>query len=281
MGHPMIPQWPAQRFGNIRACFKAGQRGATALGTIQAPAISIVSVVPTSLSLFNDMDSVAKSLKASQDTAAALFAEVLRSGLIAPGKLESELTAQVHALARTRFGLRRHWHKRIARSGPNTLLTYYDEPADRRITADDIVYLDLGPVFDAWEADFGRTYALGPDPDKRRLVEDIARAFRRGKDLYENTPELTAGDLYDFVAGLAAPLGWEFGAPTAGHLIGQFPHERAPDDARRFSIRPGNRQLLREPDAQGAMRHWILEIHFIDRQRQIGGFFEELLTVPD
>jgi hypothetical protein len=31
---------------------------------------------------------------------------------------------------------------------------------------------------------------------------------------------------------------------------------------------------------KGAPRHWILEIHFVDRERQIGGFFEELLTVP-
>jgi hypothetical protein len=36
---------------------------------------------------------------------------------------------------------------------------------------------------------------------------------------------------------------------------------------------------LREPDAAGRPRHWILEIHFVDRQRRIGGFFEELLTV--
>ena len=42
-------------------------------------------------------------------------------------------------------------------------------------------------------------------------------------------------------------------------------------------LRHGNRTLLREPDEQGAMRHWILEIHFVDRARQIGGFFEELL----
>jgi Xaa-Pro dipeptidase len=27
------------------------------------------------------------------------------------------------------------------------------------------------------------------------------------------------------------------------------------------------------------MRHWILEIHFVDRDLQIGGFFEELLTI--
>jgi hypothetical protein len=86
--------------------------------------------------------------------------------------------------------------------------------------------------------------------------------------------------LYDFVAGLAITAGWEFGAPTAGHLIGHFPHERTPADPTRFSIRTGNKQLLREPDENGNPRHWILEIHFVDRAREIGGFFEELLTVP-
>ena len=111
---------------------------------------------------------------------------------------------------------------------------YYDEAADRRIIDDDVVYLDFGPLFGEWEADFDRTYALP---------------------------------------------GWEFGAPTAGHLIGHFPHERSPADPKRFSIRHGNEDSLREPDADGAPRQWILEIHFIDRARQIGGFFEELLTI--
>ena len=81
------------------------------------------------------------------------------------------------------------------------------------------------------------------------------------------------------IAGLAVPAGWEFGAITAGHLIGHFPHEREPTDTTRFSIRHGNNQSLREPDANGRPRHWILEIHFVDRVRKIGGFFEELLTV--
>jgi Xaa-Pro aminopeptidase len=225
------------------------------------------------------MDTVSESLIAAQDKAAALFAEVVDREMIRAGKFESELTEEIHLLARSQLGLRRHWHKRIARSGPNTLLTYYDEPADRRITADDIVYLDFGPVFDEWEADFGRTYALGSDPDKHRLVSDIGAAFQRGKDLYRSTPDLTCGQLYEFVVGLAGSAGWEFGAPTAGHLIGHFPHERPPGDSKRFSIRRGSDVLLREPDAAGNMRHWILEIHFIDRARQIGGFFEELLTI--
>jgi Xaa-Pro dipeptidase len=225
------------------------------------------------------MDAVSESLLAAQNGAAALFAEVVDSGMIQAGKLESELTAEIHSLAHSRFGVRRHWHKRIARAGPNTLLTYYDEAEDRRIADDDIVYLDFGPVFDEWEADFGRTYALGSDPLKHRLVSDIASAFQRGKDLYRCTPNLSCGQLYDFVAGLAAPSGWEFGAPTAGHLIGHFPHERPTQNPKRFSICHGNDVSLREPDDNGALRHWILEIHFIDRARQIGGFFEELLTI--
>jgi len=227
----------------------------------------------------DSMDAIARSLKSAQNTAEALFAEVLANGLIRAGRLESELSTDIHALARRSFGLHRHWHKRIARSGPNTLLTYHDECEDRRVTDDDIVYLDFGPVFGEWEADFGRTYALGPDPGKHRLVADIAAAFARGKDLFRQSPELTCGELYDFVAGLAVESGWEFGAATAGHLIGHFPHEREPADPRRFSIRHGNAQSLREPDATGTLRHWILEIHFVDRSRQIGGFFEELLTI--
>jgi Xaa-Pro dipeptidase len=225
------------------------------------------------------MDETSQALLAAQVKAEALFAEVVDRRMVSAGKLESELTAEIHALAQSRFGLRRHWHKRIARAGPNTLLTYHDEGEDRRIAEDDIVYLDFGPVFEAWEADFGRTYVVGADPLKHRLAADIADAFRRGKELYRQSPSLTAGELYDYVAGLAASYGWEFGAATAGHLIGRFPHERRPRDPKCFSIRHGNSISLREPDETGAARHWILEIHFIDRARDIGGFFEELLTV--
>src|SRR5882724_3710910 len=124
------------------------------------------------------MDSVAQSLKGAQDKAEALFAEVVSSGLIRPGKTESELTQDIHDLAQERYGLKRHWHKRVVRTGTNTLLTYHDPTEDLRIAEDDTVYLDFGPVFGEWEADFGRTYALGNDPDKHRLVRDIGEAFK-------------------------------------------------------------------------------------------------------
>lgn len=214
----------------------------------------------------------------AQRKAEALFDAVVAGGLIRAGLLESELTGAIFALAREQFGVRRHWHKSIVRCGPNTLLGYYDNPPDRRLADDDTVYLDFGPLFDEWEADFGRTYVLGDDPRKRLLVADLERTFRKGKALYQGKPDLTAGELYDYVSDLALQAGWEFGAATAGHLVGHFPHEHAPGEPRRFSIRHGNDLKLRERDANGLPRHWILEIHLVSRLGQFGGFYEELLT---
>jgi len=218
-----------------------------------------------------------KSLWDAQLQAEALFNAIVRKGLIVAGVLESELNGQIHALACADFGVRRHWHKRIVRSGINTLTSFRDEPPDRRLGTDDVVYLDFGPVFGDWEADFGRTYVLGSDPDKYRLVRDISDAFALGQTLYERQPELTAGDLYDYVAQLATERGWSFGASTAGHIVDRFPHHR--DPARREVIRHGNPISLREPFPDGTPRHWILEVHFVDRERGYGGFLEELLTI--
>ena len=220
-----------------------------------------------------------QSLWDAQLKAEALFAAVIERGLIASGVLESQLSEAVHELARELFGLKRHWHKRMVRSGPNTVLGYYDPAPDRRLEADDIVYLDFGPVFTHWEADLGRSYALGSDPRKHQLCADIAEAFRLGQAHYESTPTLCAGELYDFVAALAAPRGWTFGAKTAGHPVDKFPHESEKGPVKRLSIRSGNPTSLREPLPDGSPRHWILEIHFVDRERNYGGFFEELLTI--
>jgi hypothetical protein len=44
-------------------------------------------------------------------------------------------------------------------------------------------------------------------------------------------------------------------------------------------IAPGSDQPMRRHDANGQVCHWILEVHLVDRERQIGGFFEELLDL--
>ncbi len=83
----------------------------------------------------------------------------------------------IYELAEQSFGVRQHWHKRIVRSGPNTVRIFVENPPVRAITEDDTVFLDLGPVFDEWEADVGRTYVIGRDPEKHRLCQDLPRIF--------------------------------------------------------------------------------------------------------
>ena len=83
------------------------------------------------------------------------------TGILAPGCTETDIDKQVFDLAAADFGTRKHWHQRLPRVGQNTIHPIYDKVADMALQEDDIVYVDLGPVFGDMEADFGRTYVLG------------------------------------------------------------------------------------------------------------------------
>lgn len=218
-------------------------------------------------------------LRLAQDKALRLFEEVEARGLIRPGISESRLNADIYALAHEMYGISTYWHKRIVRAGKNTLLPYAENPPDLTIADDDILFLDLGPVFEEWEADFGRTFVVGADPFKLKLRDDVGQAFAEGKRYFQQTPDITARQLFAHATSLAGKFGWEFGGPIAGHLIGQFPHEKIAGDKVSLYVHPDSSLAMRSPDEKGRRRHWILEIHFVDRERQIGGFFEELLTV--
>ena len=221
----------------------------------------------------------AADLLEAQSRAEALFHEVEARGLIRPGVTESGLNSEIYALAQELYGISTYWHKRIVRAGKNTLLPYADNPPDHTIGEDDILFLDLGPVFEQWEADFGRTFVLGSDPLKLKMCQDIKSAFADGKQFFNDHPGITSREFFHYVESPAAKYNWEFGGPIAGHLIGQFPHERIADDKVTLYVHPKSDLPMRSLDEEGRQRHWILEIHFVDRGREIGGFYEELLTV--
>jgi Xaa-Pro dipeptidase len=232
------------------------------------------------LDSMEQMDGIrAAALLEAQMKAAELFAEIQTQNLMRAGVMETEINAAIFDLAERMFGVKQHWHKRIVRAGSNTLAPYDENPPDLKVSEDDIVFVDLGPVFEAWEADFGRTFVIGNDPIKQKLRRDIAQAFVEGKKYFQQHPDITGAELYRHAEESAAKYGWEYGGPIAGHLVGQFPHERIAGDKVTLYVHPKNHNRMRQLDADGNTRHWILEIHFVDRARQIGGFYEELLTI--
>jgi Xaa-Pro aminopeptidase len=217
-------------------------------------------------------------LEAAEAKGMALFDAVEAAGFLKAGRRESDVDKDIFDLAREKFGVLRHWHKRIVRSGPNSVCVYSDEPADRVIDADDTVYLDFGPVFGEWQADIGRSYALGDDPEKKRLVADLSRLFDVVQAHHRASRDITGAELYAFAQKQAEDAGWLFGGTIAGHIIlGEYSMPRPPGDTARNYIAPGNVEPMRLPDTLARERHWILEIHLTDRARTFGGFYERLL----
>jgi Xaa-Pro aminopeptidase len=202
-----------------------------------------------------------RALRDAESKAERLFAEASARNLIRPGISEKTLNTEVYELAFELFGIRKYWHKRIVRAGANTLCPYKENPPDLVIGEDDILFFDFGPVFEEWEADVGRTFVLGNDETKLRLQRDIEEWWWIGKRHFDSSPDITGRELRRFVLDLCGDRGWEYIQDHCGHLIGNFPHETVQGEEVENYIHLDNRVRMRDTD------------------KEIGGFFEQLLTV--
>jgi Xaa-Pro aminopeptidase len=218
-----------------------------------------------------------RKLVEAEANALSLLDTIEAAGLIAPGRTEREVEQDILHLAAERFGIEKHWHKRIVRAGENTLAIAGDNPPIRVIGEDDMVFLDLGPVFEEWEADVGRSYAVGADPRKQGLVRELPIQFEAVKRHFMEWPDITGAELYAFASRSAEQAGWRFGGQIAGHLVGEFPHARWPGVKHHGHIRPENPTRMRDRDGFDRERHWILEIHLVSPDGAFGGFYERLL----
>lgn len=219
-----------------------------------------------------------ESLIEAENKAFELFKSIERLQLIVAGKKESELNAEIFELAKSQFGIEKFWHKRIVRAGKNTLLPYRENPPDLILQENDILFFDFGPVFEDWEADIGKTYVLGNDSEMQQLSIDVVAIWKIVNNHYQSNQEnITASELYEFTCKTAQSFGWNFGNEHAGHIIGQFPHEKIHGDDAFHYIHPENTTKMSEPAKNGATRYWILEIHLVHPSREIGAFHEQLM----
>lgn len=212
----------------------------------------------------------------AENRALNLLDAIEEACLIQPGRSERAIEQDIRALAASDFGVTKHWHKRVVRAGINTLAIASDNPPDRIVADDDIVFLDLGPVFEEWEADVGRSYAVGPDLQKHALCADLPVIFEELRAKFHASPDITGAQLYAFAHEQAEQRGWLFGGKIAGHIVGEFPHAHIRGDKDHHRINAANTTRLRDPDPDGRTRHWIIEVHLISKDRRYGGFYERL-----
>ena len=224
------------------------------------------------------MINIKEKLIEAEQKALQLFNTIEEKKIIAAGKTEKEINTEIFKLADELYGIKKYWHKRIIRAGANTLKPYDENPPDLMVQEDDILFIDFGPIFEDYEADFGRTYVLGNDLQKIKLKNDIEAAWYETKAWFETQTKLSGAEFYQYAVNIAIKYGWEFGGEIAGHLIGQFPHEKLEPQNYGLYIHPENHNDIFALDANGNKRNWILEIHFVNREKEIGGFFEQLLT---
>ncbi|WP_310555868.1 M24 family metallopeptidase [Flavobacterium sp.] len=225
------------------------------------------------------MNEIKQNLILAQNKAIELLNTVEERGLIISGKTESQLCNEIIQIAKEEFGVENHWGKKIVRTGINTLQPYMANPQDLIIQEGDILFFDFHPVFEGWEADLGRTYVLDKDPLKLKIKKDVEAAWHEGNAWYYKQSKLTGADFFNYTTDLAKRYGYEFGNAISGHIIGNFPHEQ-PDDPNDLclDVHPGNHSDILQLDKYGQPRHWMLELHFVDRANNMGAFFEQLLT---
>jgi Xaa-Pro aminopeptidase len=225
----------------------------------------------------NMMNGAKQKLFLAEQKAKELFNTAEERGLIVAGKRESELSAEIVILAKDVFGIENYWHKKIVRTGANTLYPYSGNPPDLVIQKDDILFLDFGPIFEGWEADLGRTYVIGNDPVKWKLKRDVEAAWQEANAWRLQQTSLTGAAYFDYATQLAKRYGWEFEGEIAGHIVGHFPHEQLAPGDMGLDIHPDNHSDILQPDNNGNSRHWILELQFVDKSNNIGAYFEQLM----
>jgi Xaa-Pro dipeptidase len=220
-------------------------------------------------------------LQQAEKLALSLFDRIQELQIIFPLKLESEVNEEICKLAHDEFGIQKYWHKRIVRSGINTLSPYKENPSDIRIQHNDIVFLDFGPLIEDWEADLGRTYTIGKDPEKIKLCANIEEAWKQIKVWVETKKlengKLSCQDLFHRCEETAQQYGYSLGGEIAGHLVGQYPHEQLDAGNYGLYIHPENTLDLFSSSPNGDKRHWILELHFVHSSGEYAAFFEQLL----
>jgi methionyl aminopeptidase len=163
------------------------------------------------------------------------------------------------------LSMRRGWHHIIVRFGPNTTKDFMarSEPGVV-LGADDIFFIDIGPIYGDTEGDAGDTFVVGDDPEHHRAKREVRQIWDQVRDKWF-TDGTTGKELYDFAIATSGELGWNLNLDLSGHRLSDFPHSAHYDGP------------LAEVEFRPNPNLWVLEIAIIHPDRQFGAFYEDLL----
>ena len=185
------------------------------------------------------------------------------SSLIRPGMVE----VQAHELYKNlciKFSIEKNWHPPKIRFGPNTLKTFKEESDPYTLQEEDIFYIDIGPVVDGHEADYGEPFTIGSNYDHKHLADTSQKVFYEVCEQWKTTKS-RGPELYEWAKVRAKAYGYHLNMGSDGHRIGDFPHHVFFKGA----IIECSEQLL--PNA------WILEIQLDHPKLKFGAFYEDIL----
>ncbi len=189
------------------------------------------------------------------------------SSLIRPGMTEAQ-AHQFYKELSEKYGIQKQWHPPKLRFGPNTLKNFRDESAPHLLQEEDIFFIDIGPVIEGHEADYGETFVLGNIFDQKHIADCSQKVFHEVSQFWKTHP-CQGDELYEFAKKRSAHYGYHLNMGSDGHRIGDFPHH--------IFFKGG----LLECEENLVPNAWILEIHLWNQQRSFGAFFEDILTTQD
>lgn len=163
-----------------------------------------------------------------------------------------------------KHGVEKNWHPPKLRFGSNTLKTFKEVSDPYILQDEDIFYIDIGPVVDNHEADYGETFTLGSNFEHKKIADNSVKIFNEVTQKWRDE-KLRGVALYEWAIKRASELGYKLNMGSDGHRIGDFPHHVFFKGA----IIECEEVLL--PNA------WILEIQLDHPKLKFGAFYEDIL----
>jgi len=182
---------------------------------------------------------------------------------IKPDMVEEDAHALYKQIC-TKHGVEKNWHPAKLRFGPNTLKTFKEISDPYTLQDEDIFYVDIGPVVDGHEADYGETFIIGSNYEHRHIADVSKKLFDEVSE-YWNQTRTRGPALYQWASARAKEYGYHLNMGSDGHRIGDFPHHVFFKGA----IIECEEELL--PNA------WILEIQLDHPKLKFGAFYEDIL----